>query len=672
MCRSHVVVLPIMVALLGSACGGPPREHRHLEDIEALGELRVVVRPGFSTISTSEDAETDEAQLLRQLAARLDARLRWLPARRGDQVLRWLHEGRADIAVARFAPTDLEEEGVVPSAAVEWVEDLLIARRSGGVADPAKGLDGRVAYVVRSELREPVRASLERAGVRLRWVPEEVPLEEVAERVRIGRYDMTVVDSAVLDRVGLDHRLEVVSRLGRRQLVWAMSDSSPYLRRAVDGFLFAEQVLRRSAPVADCRDLDGVRAVGALRLLTRNSPTTCTVDRGGLGGFEYQLARDFAHSLGLRLELVIPPPGQDPLNWLEEGYGDMAALHEPADPVDANRFLVSPPYRRVDLVSVHRSVGSALDVMWDLAGRRVAAPRAVASLVVRFPLDPPPKMVDLEDGADGLVAIRNVARGDADVAVVDADIASIETGDSPLLEVGPVIVPDVGLVWIFNRSAPSLSRRASDYLEASTRDGVVRQLVFNTLGSWRPPVSKRRPDIPDGALSPFDEVLEWVGRQHGLDWRLLASLMYEESRFDPDAVGPGGSSGLFQFMPFTWQELGVEDPHHPAEAAEAGARYLRRLMDMFSDVPLSDQVAMAIASYNVGPGHIFDARKLAAEIGYDPNRWDDNVEAALLLLDNPEVARRFPSGVCKCKRAVGYTRRILRRYHAYAEQFPPG
>jgi membrane-bound lytic murein transglycosylase F len=147
--------------------------------------------------------------------------------------------------------------------------------------------------------------------------------------------------------------------------------------------------------------------------------------------------------------------------------------------------------------------------------------------------------------------------------------------------------------------------------------------------------------------------------------------MYEESRFDPDAVGPGGSSGLFQFMPFTWKELGVEDPHHPQEAAEAGARYLRQLMDEFEDLPLQDRVAMAIASYNVGPRHLYDARTLAREMGFDPDRWRGSVETAMLLLDDPTVSRRFPAGVCRCRRAVGYTRRILRRYAAYTEQFPP-
>jgi membrane-bound lytic murein transglycosylase F len=95
------------------------------------------------------------------------------------------------------------------------------------------------------------------------------------------------------------------------------------------------------------------------------------------------------------------------------------------------------------------------------------------------------------------------------------------------------------------------------------------------------------------------------------------------------------------------------------------------MMDLFGDLPLADRVAMAIASYNVGPRHVFDARTLAREMAFDPDRWQGSVETALLLLDDPEVARRYPAGVCRCRRAVGYTRRILMRYAAYTEQFPP-
>jgi len=123
--------------------------------------------------------------------------------------------------------------------------------------------------------------------------------------------------------------------------------------------------------------------------------------------------------------------------------------------------------------------------------------------------------------------------------------------------------------------------------------------------------------------------------------------MYEESRFDPQAIGPGGSAGLFQFMPATWQDLGVEDPHDPEEAAAAASWYVKWLMEQFSDLAQPDRLAMAIASYNAGAGHIFDAQRLAASMGFDPERWLGSVETALCCRRSGG-RELVPGGVCSC------------------------
>jgi membrane-bound lytic murein transglycosylase F len=348
----------------------------------------------------------------------------------------------------------------------------------------------------------------------------------------------------------------------------------------------------------------------------------------------------------------------------------VVALHEPVAVGDENRFIVSTPYRRVDLVSVVSRRMSPMAGVEDLSGMEIVASRPVASLCEILPLEPG-IAADVAGGGDALSALSRVARGRAEVAVVDSDTARLELASNPGLQQGPIVLPDVDLVWLANVSSPQLGRAMNAFLDEARVSGLVRLLARSDLGTWKPRRPASVPDIPPGQLSPYDELLKWVGRSNGIDWRLLASLMYEESRFDPEAVGPGGSAGLFQFMPFVWSDLGFEDPHHPGEAAEAGGWYLRWLMDRFADLDLPDRVAMAVASFNVGPRHVSDARKLAERMGLDPDRWVGNVETAMLILNDPEVAREYPAGVCRCRRAVGYTRRIFRRYLAYTEQFPP-
>lgn len=663
------VTVLVLTALAGS-CRAPELRTAGLDVIRERGVLRVVVRPGFMTDDGRPSRlEAQQASLLTQLAARLGVGLEWHRAARNDQVLRWLLQGRSDLAVARFTTSALPVEDVAPTTAVDWVDDLLVTAADSDVVQASAG---DTVWLHRSALDPTVRGFLADHRLQVMPIPEEVTLEEVVRRVVLGRYRLAVVDSDLVRGTRWAGSIRILDTVAeRRPVVWAVRRGNVRLRSAIDDFLFAEGVLARETRIADCRDLDQIRRRGTLRLVTRNSPTTCTVERGGLAGFEYELAQAFARQLGARLELALPPPGQDPLAWLEAGYGDLVALHEPVAPGTSDRFRVTTSYQQVSLVAVRRASADRPALIDELAGQDIVASRAVAGIVRLLPFNPALEVRVVPPTGDALAALLDVARGDGDVAVTDDDIAHLVLADRTDLEPAFVVIPRAELAWIVRWSSPRLARAADDFLAHARVSGLVRQLSLSELGSWQPHVPRRLPDIPAGALTPYDELLQWVGRRHGIDWRLLASLMYEESRFDPDAVGPAGSAGLFQFMPRTWRELGVEDPHHPAEAAEAGARYLAELMEDFADLALADRVAMAIAAYNVGPRHVFDARRLAVEMGLDGDRWAGNVETAMLLLDDSEVARRFPAGVCRCRRAVGYTRRILRRYRAYTEQFPP-
>jgi membrane-bound lytic murein transglycosylase F len=668
--RFSILVSVLPVALLTFACG-PQRRTGDVDDIREAGQLRVIVRPGFSVAPSNGSAGDNEAELLAQLAARLGVKVRWIEAERHDQVLPMVRNGLGDIGVVRFSPASLLMEDIRATAAVDRVEDLLVAGRGSGL-ESFEAVRGGTVHIHRSSLTASLKSFLAEEGLGIEEVPEEVPIEEMLRRVRTGRYDLTVVDSGIAEAERAARRMVIIGPVAeRRALVWAVREESSRLRLAIDRFFFADRVLSPATELSACRDLKQIRQAGVLRLVTRNSATTCTVERGGLEGFEYDLAVSFARELKVRLELSIPPPDVDPLDWLEQGYGDFSALHEPLSPRDEGRFFVTVPYRRVDLVSVVSARSDVPAAVEDLAGVRVAASRPVAELCRLLPLEPPVQAAPPSPGADAFNVMLEVARGRAPMAVVDDDAAEFGVTDRNDLVKGPVVLPRAALVWMANVSSPNLHRSLNRWLQEARRSGLVRQLELSHLGSWRPYRKRTLLPIPEGALSPYDELLQWVGRRYGIDWRLLASLMYEESRFDPDAVGPGGSAGLFQFMPFTWRELGVEDPHNPYEAAEAGGRYLRRLMDEFEGLQLSDQVAMAIASYNVGPRHVFDARRLARDMEFDPNRWRGSVETAMVLLDDPEIARQFPAGVCRCRRAANYVRRILRRYAAYVEQFPP-
>ena len=128
-----------------------------------------------------------------------------------------------------------------------------------------------------------------------------------------------------------------------------------------------------------------------------------------------------------------------------------------------------------------------------------------------------------------------------------------------------------------------------------------------------------------GVISPYDVYFKRYGEQTGLDWRLLASVAYQESSFQSEGSSWAGAAGLMGLMPSTAASLGVDNNnlYDPESNIRAGSEYLRMLYDVFSPVEdLGEQLKMALAAYNGGIGHVFDARALAEKYGADPDIWD--------------------------------------------------
>ena len=155
----------------------------------------------------------------------------------------------------------------------------------------------------------------------------------------------------------------------------------------------------------------------------------------------------------------------------------------------------------------------------------------------------------------------------------------------------------------------------------------------------------------------------------GWDWRLLASMVYQESRFNPEAKSWAGAFGVMQLMPFTAKRFGVDASSSAAAQIHAGVRFIHWLdMQLVQYVPDNhERVKFVLASYNIGLGHVLDAMKLAEKYGKDPAKWEDNVEFYLLKKSDPKY---FTDPVVKNGYARGtetfrYVRDIMYRYNHY-------
>ena len=191
-------------------------------------------------------------------------------------------------------------------------------------------------------------------------------------------------------------------------------------------------------------------------------------------------------------------------------------------------------------------------------------------------------------------------------------------------------------------------------------DGVVKQAI-----------PELEPEVLSPVLSPYDQMIARHAEAAGLDWRLVSAVIYEESRFEPDSRSPVGAVGLMQVMPAAAQDVGEVRFHEPEGNVRAGVRYLQRLWREYAAAGERDRLALMLAAYNMGMGHVRDAQRLAERFGYDPLRWDGAMEVMVALLEEPQVAADTRHGFAQGRSVVGYVDRILNRYASYRRTLPP-
>jgi soluble lytic murein transglycosylase-like protein len=171
-------------------------------------------------------------------------------------------------------------------------------------------------------------------------------------------------------------------------------------------------------------------------------------------------------------------------------------------------------------------------------------------------------------------------------------------------------------------------------------------------------------------LSPYDHLISHYAEAAGIDWRLIAAVIYEESRFVHDSISDAGAYGLMQVMPIAAREMGEGEFHEPEANIRTGVRYLQRLEREYRTARDRDRQALALAAYNMGLGHVQDAQTLARRFGYDPWRWDGSMDVMVSLLEEPQMSDQLANGFAQGRSVVDYVDRVLRRYASYRRDLP--
>lgn len=378
-------------------------------------------------------------------------------------------------------------------------------------------------------------------------------------------------------------------------------------------------------------------------------------DQGAIQGLEHDLIEAFAQELGVGVRyLVVAPDEIEPA--LAAGKAHLAAAWLPA-PGDG-RQKATPPILQSGDVLIQHEASLPLNDRDELRGRTVHAlpgSRQLATLRELQKGIPDLQVVEYTDG-DFFNLLESLGKRQVELVAIDSMLVQIAAQFAPsvlaTLELGdthPVVW------WLGPKPNVELLARASTFVERAQRDGTLLKLEDRYFGHVR---RLKQADIV-AFLGRIETVLPRL-RKHfqaaqaitGLDWRLIAAIAYHESQWDPEATSPTGVRGIMMLTEETADRLGVGNRLDVRESILAGARYVNLLKDLQpDDVGEPDRTWLALASYNIGPGHFNAARTLARQLGADPTAWYE-MKQVLPLLAQPKYYRQVKSGRARGGEAV--------------------
>lgn len=598
---------------------------------------------------------------------------------RYDELIPWLLEGKGDVIAASLTATAERRARVAFTVPLDHVKEVLVTRADDLALAGTKRLAGRTITIRQSSSFWATCEALAKRtkGLTCAAAAEGTETEDLLEQVAEARIDLTIADDNLLDAVATYRKdlRPAFDLTPLRPTGWAVRPAAPELKAALDRFLNEAQLERREQQVyAD--DLPGIRKRRVLRVLTRNSAATYFTWKGELLGFEYELASEFARRHGLALQIVVPPTREDLLRWLADGKGDIVAAGMTPTDERQKKFAFSRSYAYASQVVVARANDPKKPAaIADLADRKLFVRpsssywSSLGGLIgqgAAFEVIPAPEDMETEE------LIAGVAAGRFDLTVADSPILDIELTYRDDVEAAFELGKPLPQGWVVRKKDKQLLAAIDSFFVEEYR-GVHYNLHYRKYFKDARVIREAAAARTDrsGVISPYDDLVRAQSAKYGIDWRLVAAQMYQESRFDPNATSWVGAIGLMQVMPRTGKEMGFTDLAKPENGVEAGVKYLAHLRDKFeADLPVTDRMWFALASYNAGAGHVADARVLARQKKLDPDRWFGNVELAMALLAKPEFARKARFGYCRGEEPVKYVREIRDRYDAYVRVAP--
>ena len=431
-------------------------------------------------------------------------------------------------------------------------------------------------------------------------------------------------------------------------------------------------------------DLDSIKKKGKITALVDNSTTSYFIYKGQPMGFEYELLERFAKHIGVELEVKVIHNLDSMESYLNRGIGDVVAANITATAKRKEVVAFSDAIHKTHQVLIQRNNRDSLLTEVDDLAQKVIHVWSNSAFLERLKnlsaeLGEPIDIIAVNDDDSGatfnktLQLIEAVSKGEIDYTVADENVAKVQQKLYGNLNINLAISLDQSIAWAFRLPDTNLVKAANEWLKMEKEKKDFYTIYLKYFKARSKLKQKLESDFSSvsGQISPYDDAIKTAAQKLNWDWRLLAAQIYQESKFDPTAEAWTGAYGLMQLVPHTAAAYGLDSVNisSPTANINAGVNYLKWIQEFWQkNIPDTVQCQkFVLASYNVGLGHIIDAKNLAAKFGANPAVWDDNVE--LYILKKSEATYYSDDvckhGYCRGKEPYNYVKSITAGFEHY-------
>lgn len=424
------------------------------------------------------------------------------------------------------------------------------------------------------------------------------------------------------------------------------------------------------APVRPVQSsLDRIRQTGAITVVTRAGPAAYYLENGEERGFTFELANRFADHLEVPLKVIVAKSDAEMIELLRAGKADFAAASLINQGLLDNRMTLVPTHQWLTFHLVYRNGGEQPSRLEDIPPHtiHIAGDYLPPDLVESLRVNHPDLQLEIHPELNTQDLLAMIEKGEIAYMIADSNKLVLAMHFHPEIRPALTVGTPLPLAWAFRGADvdATLIQAARDFHEEIYLNGDLADLFdayfghteeFDYLDS-RNFINRYSMRLPD-----YRDLFEEAANEYQLDWSLLAAISYQESHWDRTARSETGVRGLMMLTKSTAESLGVTNRVNPEQSIRGGAEYFTQMLEKIPvRIQEPDRRWFALAAYNIGFGHLEDARVLADRMGKNPDLWED-VRECLPLLSRKNWFKTTRHGYARGYQAVEFVENI-RKYH---------